>query len=242
MSVLSSLMKQIGDKQYPDIKLSEAIDYANYIVKCGGKISREDLSKGIGKKGGWLSDIISSMEAYGLIKRSGGVYEVTDLAKTIIFANQSEKELAMAEAYGRIDILKMAYQEFGDTIPDKAGFSAFLKSKITSDWTEIKKKTSKLLKLYLEAYKYLKLTIKPEMGELEMGAKPPTTKIDESVLKPEAPPAFIELKAGSLYQRFPYAIEGIEALEAMVKFLKRQITQQEKTQKEEAKGEGQTSP
>ena len=206
-------MGKIGSYQYPDLKLSEAIEIVSKIINnFKGEITLDGLAEMLRMKktGGGFITKVSSLRQYGLV--SGGQKLIaTDLAKRIILSpSQTEKENSKKEAYFKIQLLKDLHERC-DRNTSKMDFDIILKELTKADLLEIKNKSSAIYKLFIEALSYDKI----EGGKI--GFSPIGTSLD-----------YIDAKVGEIYIKVPRSKEQIDMARKVLDMLENQIKKETK--------------
>lgn len=129
---------------YPVFSIGETIDFAEEIVKIGGKkVSVETVASVIGMstKTNSFKSRISTAKQFGLIRGASGAVELTDLAKRIIYAvNDGERKTAMVESFLSAPLYrKIAERYENQAIPpvDKFGNILLLEYGITKNAKDV---------------------------------------------------------------------------------------------------------
>jgi len=165
---------------------------------------------------------LAAFRAYGLLEGRSDL-RVSELAKQITYGNEQQKSEALLKAFLNIPLWKEVYNRYRLQLPTQ-DFWAKLQN-ITGCEAPVARSNERFItEAFKEDAKDIR-SVQPSTSEemdltrpdQETGATPPTTT-----------PQFIELKAGSFYQRIPYTDAGIEMAkpylsESLLKFLKSQI-------------------
>ncbi|KYK35695.1 MAG: hypothetical protein AYK18_02925 [Theionarchaea archaeon DG-70] len=223
-------MGKIGNFQYPNLRLNQAIGIIDIIVhNYKGEISLDGLSQELKMKktgGGFISKV-SSLKLYGLITGKSKL-TVTDIGKTILLSPvPDEIEKAKSKAYSNIQLFKKIFQKSSGKIPEKDRFQIILRDLTETDLMEVKAKTGKILKLYEEAAKYLKGTNEQGISEKPMSA-----------LRTEIPSEeFIDARVGDVYVKFPRKEQSISIARKLIDMMEEQLEFKKKTPPKEEKTE-----
>lgn len=162
-------MGEVGRYEYPDLKLSEAIAYAEKITKdFGGKISASNLAKlfGIEPRGGGFRNRVGDLMAYGLIEGQRE-YRLSKLGARIT-GNPADAQ-ARAQAFLTVPLFKAIHDEFKGKVPnDMNVFILQIKDITKADEKEVSIRAARLRNHYNEALPYLMPDIFPVSGESEV--------------------------------------------------------------------------
>ncbi len=114
----STKIPQSRSAPYPYVSLKTAIDTITLARQFGEDLTDDHLA-GTGSKasGGYLRKR-ASLSYYGLVNKNGEIYNLTDLAKRIIFhSSEDEKNEALKEAFLRPDIFNKMFAATQKDIP-----------------------------------------------------------------------------------------------------------------------------
>lgn len=164
---------EVGRYEYPDLKLGEAITYAEKIARdFGGKISAGNLAKifGIEPRGGGFRNRVADLMAYNLIEGQRE-YKLTKLG-TRLSENHNDVE-ARTQAFLNVPLFKEMHNEFKGKVPDNMNaFTLRLVTLTRADEKEVSIHAARLRNHYNEALPYLMPDIFPLSGESEALTRP----------------------------------------------------------------------
>lgn len=105
------------NKDYPLMNLESALEVAKVVDEMKGHATREDIEKGLGKKGGGLSKRIAATRKWGLVTGVGEM-ELTEMAKKILHPLDDKEGLqARKEAFFSVSIFNEVHDTYGWKLP-----------------------------------------------------------------------------------------------------------------------------
>lgn len=105
------------NKDYPLMNLESALEVARVVDEMKGHATREDIEKGLGKRGGGLSKRIAATRTWGLITGVGEM-ELTELAKKMLHPLDDNEGLqARKEAFFSVSIFNEVHDTYGWKLP-----------------------------------------------------------------------------------------------------------------------------
>jgi len=105
------------NKDYPLMNLESAIEVAKVVDEMKGHATREDIEKGLGKRGGGLSKRIAATRTWGLITGVGEM-ELTEIAKKMLHPLDDNEGLqARKEAFFSVSIFNEVHDTYGWKLP-----------------------------------------------------------------------------------------------------------------------------
>jgi hypothetical protein len=159
-------MEKIGEYEYPTLgTFKDALDIAAIGVdKYGGItpnfMAARVLGYNVPENKASLSGVIyrrfDELSLFGLFTRDRGGLRVTDLGKeTLDPYDTSKADAAKAKAIGKFPIIIKAFNQLQGQLPDSTALPGKLSAITNANWTEIKKHTENLKKLFSSAFPYL---------------------------------------------------------------------------------------
>jgi hypothetical protein len=151
-------LPRAGKYDYPFFDVEACIDklQAYYKVVQTDETSRELVAEtlGMSKTGGGFVNLISSMEKYGLIETGKNNVTLTELGKSILFGETTEKERAKKKAVSRIDLFRELYEQFGKDVTQEQ-IRAFLRQKGNVDISKVQKMAENIDTIYKKVANYV---------------------------------------------------------------------------------------
>jgi hypothetical protein len=165
-------LPKAGKYDYPFFDLDACIEKLQqyYAVVKTDETSRELVAETLemSKTGGGFVNLISSMEKYGLIETGKKNVTVTELGKSILFGEGSEKEQMKKKAVSRIDLFRELYEQFGIDVTQEQ-IRAFLRQKGNVDISKAPKMAENIDTIYKKVSNYIIPAQK--LGPTETGIK-----------------------------------------------------------------------
>lgn len=200
-------MPKAGKYDYPFFDLDACIEKLQeyYKVVQTDETSRELVAETLkmSMTGGGFVNLISSMEKYGLIETGKKNVTVTDLGKSILFGEASEKEQTKKKAVSRIDLFRELYEQFGKDVTQEQ-IRAFLRQKGNVDISKAEKMAENIDTIYKKVSNYVTLAkrLVPTSEGIEskgsrFGRRETDTQNEEGKIE------LLKIQYGSLYIEVP---------------------------------------
>lgn len=207
--------------------------YDTYKADVITKATKNDaLAQLLGYKssnnGAYLAEL-SALKAYGLLEGRGNV-RVSETGKQATYGVNEQKPNALLKAFLNIPLWKALYDRYRLELPSQ-DFWAKLQHITGCEAPEAKSNEQFITEAFYTDANLIK-SVKPTTttGEgLTKGGIPSREKLPSG--------EFIEITAGSFYQRLPLSLDSLEVAEAMLKVLKKQLESQLEAKKQ-SKEEG----
>ena len=114
-------MAKLGAYSYPDIRFADAVEIAGRILsKFKGVVSVKGLAweLGMAEGSGTLFAKVAALRDFGLVEGRGEL-RVSPLAQRVLYpATVEEGRQARAEAFQRVELLRLLYARFEGEVPD----------------------------------------------------------------------------------------------------------------------------
>lgn len=151
-------MATIGRMEYPELTLSQAIEITEKIGKQNVK-TIAGLAQVMGLKSinsGYFYHQVSALTKYfGVMNRTKESVYLTPLGERIAHPlSDSDRRLAMAEAAGRVELLKSLYGALGQSYHE-ADFKTKLRDVTGASLPELEKATTFIERIYHDAIPYI---------------------------------------------------------------------------------------
>jgi len=200
-------LPKAGKYDYPFFDLDACIEKLQeyYKVVQTDETSRELVAETLkmSMTGGGFVNLISSMEKYGLIETGKKNVTVTDLGKSILFGEASEKEQTKKKAVSRIDLFRELYEQFGKDVTQEQ-IRAFLRQKGNVDISKAEKMAENIDTIYKKVSNYVTLAkrLVPTSEGIEskgsrFGRRETDTQNEEGKIE------LLKIQYGSLYIEVP---------------------------------------
>ena len=165
-------MAKLGSYSYPDIRFGDAVELATRILtKFKGTVGVKGLAweLGMAEGSGTLFAKVAALRDFGLIEGRGEL-RVSPLAQRILYPASPEESLqARAEAFQRVELLRLLYQRFEGELPDDLGLLVGLEEITKAPREEIVRRSSLIQKHLSDSIRILRRPIliekKPEYSE-----------------------------------------------------------------------------
>lgn len=199
-------MPKAGKYDYPFFDLDACIEKLEqyYKVVQTDETSRQLVAETLDMSvtGGGFVNLISSMEKYGLIETGKKNVTLTELGKSILFGEASEKERTKKKAVSRIDLFREILEQFGaNATPEQ--IRAFLRQKGNVDISRVQKMAENVDTIYKKVANYIipaqKLgptSQETDFGVSRFGRRDTDTQSEEKV-------DLLKIQYGSLYIEVP---------------------------------------
>ncbi len=224
-------MGNIGKMDYPEMPLSNAVQYLNraYRVLSEG-ISTDGFAQALSlkPKTGGFARVLVSLNRYGLVEGRGTI-KATELAKQVLYGyTQEDREKAKARAWLNIEIIKGIYDRYGASVPERTGeFLALIGKLSGADPQEVQDKAGDVRNLYEEASRDLGVLGATEASQVApsqpIGTIPPTPTEPTLV----SPSGIIDAKVGDVWIRLPRSHQGLKTARKLLDLLEMQIAGEE---------------
>ncbi|MBI2971701.1 MAG: hypothetical protein HYY37_04770 [Candidatus Aenigmarchaeota archaeon] len=225
-------MSKIGNYEYPDLRVSDAIDLAKkFHEKLNGTTQSPDALAGAwghsSAKSGTFLVKLGAMRKYGLIDGRGQSLALSSLAEKILFPKKDEYDVAVKEMIFKIDIWKKLYERLNGKEPD-SNFWIILQEITNIDRATANAEADKISKFYKDVLSYLKA------GDTKMFNQSPTPNLepDYSGSMPSADIHKIDFEG--ILMRIPKEHNSIDtAIELLQMLKKKESTRQTSKSKKE---------
>ncbi len=150
-------MAGIGNQEYPEMTLTEAVAIAEKVGREGVKTKTGLIAvMGLKEASGYFYHKVSALtKYYGVLDRSLTNVALTPLGERIAHPlSATDRREALAEAAGRVSLLRALYDALGQTFHD-ADFRTKLRDVTQAPLPEIEKAAPYLEKLYRDAVQYM---------------------------------------------------------------------------------------
>lgn len=212
-------MPKVGRYEYPVYDIDLVLEK----LRKFHEVLREDESTrgvlaetlGMAERGGGFAHLVAAMEKYGLVETGGGKIIVTELGKTCLYGENSEREAARAKAVANVEIFREMHSLQGPDVKEEQ-IRAFLRQKAQLGPAEAQKAAPDIFKVYKRVANYMSREGKPEEAKETpaFGTMPP------KALTSQTGPQALKIQYGDVYIQVPpdddQAITlAIEALQFM---------------------------
>ena len=166
-------MGKIGNFQYPEIKITDAIELARIIQdRFQGRVTNQDaFCAELGHtnpRSGAYAGKMTALRRYGFISGRDELLLTQLATKILIPTSEEERTEAVAQAVENVELFKEIFERLGEAIP-KDNFWVDLVEITGEDRSIAQKDAMKIRTLYLDSYEYLvsarKDEIKPKIEE-----------------------------------------------------------------------------
>lgn len=150
-------MAGIGSQEFPEMTLSEAVEIAERVGRENVKTKSGLLEvMGLKRENGYFYHKVSALtKYYGVLDRSLSNVSLTPLGERIAHPlSDEDKRAAIAEAAGRVPLLKSLFDSLGRNFHD-ADFRTKLRDVTQAPLPAIQKEAPYLEKLYRDAVPYM---------------------------------------------------------------------------------------
>ncbi len=151
-------MAKLGSYSYPDIRFGDAVEIAGRILsKFKGTVSVKGMAweLGMAENSGTLFAKVAALRDFGLVDGRGEL-KVTGLAQRIIHpATAQEARQARAEAFQRVELLRILYERFQGEVPDDASLLIGLEEVAKAPRDEIIRRAGLIQKHLTDAVRVL---------------------------------------------------------------------------------------
>ena len=165
-------MAKLGSYSYPDIRFGDAVELASRIsTKFKGTVSVKGLAweLGMAEGSGTLFAKVAALRDFGLIEGRGEL-RISQLAQRILHPSSLEEGLqARAEAFQRVELLRLLYQRFQGELPDDLGMLVGLEEITKSPREEIVRRSSLIQKHLTDATRILRRPVLVEKNQEHSG-------------------------------------------------------------------------
>jgi hypothetical protein len=215
-------MPKAGSYEYPRFDVDFVLDKLRKFHEMlkEDEATRQVLAEtlGMASKGGAFAHLVASMEKYGLVETGGGKIVLTDLGKTCLYGDDSEREAAVAKSVASVGLFREIYSLHGPEAREDS-IRAFLRQKAQLDPAEAQQIVPQVYKVYRKVARYLSLRQNGEQTLEEPGRPQPVVGIPK-----ESPgnskTQTLKIQFGDLYIQVPPNDEqaislAIQALQLM---------------------------
>ncbi len=151
-------MAKLGAYTYPDIRFGDAVEIAGRILtKFKGTVSVKGLAweLGMAEGSGTLFAKVAALRDFGLVEGRGEL-RVSALAQRVLYpANAEEGGQARAEAFQRVELLRLLYDRFEGEVPDDMSLLVGLEEITRSPRDEIVRRAPLIQKHLTDAIRVL---------------------------------------------------------------------------------------
>ena len=151
-------MAKLGRYSYPDIRFGDSVEIAGRILtKFKGTVSVKGLAweLGMAEGSGTLFAKVAALRDFGLVDGRGELH-VTSLAQRVLFpTGEVEGRQARAEAFQRVELLRLLYERFQGEVPDDASLLIGLEEVTHAARDEIVRRASLIQKHLTDAVRIL---------------------------------------------------------------------------------------
>jgi hypothetical protein len=151
-------MAKLGPYSYPDIRFGDSVEIAGRILtKFKGAVSVKGLAweLGMAEGSGTLFAKVAALRDFGLVDGRGELH-VTSLAQRVLFpTGEVEGRQARAEAFQRVELLRLLYERFQGEVPDDSSLLIGLEEITHAARDEIVRRASLIQKHLTDAVRIL---------------------------------------------------------------------------------------
>lgn len=151
-------MAKLGPYSYPDIRFGDAVEIAGRIAsKFKGTVSVKGLAweLGMAEGSGTLFAKVAALRDFGLVEGRGEL-RVSPLAQRVLHpANPEEGQQARAEAFQRVELLRLLHARFRGEIADDMSLLVGLEEITRASRDEIVRRASLIQKHLTDAVRIL---------------------------------------------------------------------------------------
>jgi hypothetical protein len=205
-------MGTLGEYEYPDITISQAVDIVRVIDDKS--IERLDvLANSIGHsgptawRGGAFRAKLAALPRYGLLEGKQNDLRLSELAKRILHpTSETDKNAALASAILSIPILAKVHEKLHGEVP--SDFWVPLYDCTGVDRKLVKEHADDIRRLYADAVRYLGETPSPTPK-----AKAAIREEDEEMaLDVDVPPSMMHFRSGAIRVNLPVSPQNVKVL------------------------------
>jgi len=215
-------MPKAGSYEYPRFDVDFVLDK---LRKFHEMLKEDEATRpvladtlGMSSKGGAFAHLVASMEKYGLVETGGGKIILTDLGKTCLYGDESEREAAVAKAVANVELFREIGSIHGPDAKEDS-IRAFLRQKAHLDPAEAQQTVPQVFKVYRKVGRYLSTIQENKQTTKEVGERGPrmeSPREDPGHQKTET----LKIQFGDLYIQLPPNDEqaislAIQALQLM---------------------------
>ena len=151
-------MAKLGAYTYPDIRFGDAVEIAGRVLtKFKGTVSVKGLAweLGMAEGSGTLFAKVAALRDFGLVEGRGEL-RITPLAQRVLYpATSEEGQQARAEAFQRVELLRLLYARFEGEVPDDMSLLVGLEEITRSARDEIVRRAPLIQKHVTDAIRVL---------------------------------------------------------------------------------------
>lgn len=169
-------MGKIGNLDYPDFKIRDAMEIARLIEeRFNGRVENQaTLAQVLGhktdKSGGYIAKV-TALRRYGLVTGRGEI-TTTQLAKSIVYPKSPEEQMnAIVQAIENVELFKRIFERLGETMPSD-DFWVDLVEITGAERGEAQKDAIRIRNLYMDGYEYMVSSKKAERKPKVVEEKP----------------------------------------------------------------------
>ena len=230
-------MAKLGPYSYPDIRFGDAVEIAGRILtKFKGTVSVKGLAweLGMAEGSGTLFAKVAALRDFGLVDGRGELH-VTSLAQRVLFpTGEAEGRQTRAEAFQRVELLRLLYERFQGEVPDDASLLIGLEEVTHAARDEIVRRASLIQKHLTDAVRILSrevhrgLTAEPSGA---MQSQPPKyLRAPAGTIKPGAPAqaqagSGLVVSAGDLQLAVPLTVQYLDIAIRLLTTIRDQMAQ-----------------
>jgi hypothetical protein len=194
-------MTDIGNEQFPEMTLSQALEAIDRIKREKVQTTVA-LAKVYGytnfRSGAFFNRLAALTKFYGFLEREGTSIQLTSLAKRIVYpVSDPDRQLATREAVGRVTLLTTLYKELGRDYHTE-DFPTKLLQITGASHEDLQQKAPRVEKLYRDAVSFMEErgaatpgrgleTLTPDGSDLDV---PGDTGVDPQRRDPRPSPGF----------------------------------------------------
>ena len=199
-------MPKAGKYNFPNIDIdfvAEKLGKYHKAVQTDAT-KREVVAQTLGMvmTGGRFTSLIAAMDKYGLVETGGKTITITDLGKTIVYGNETERDEARRQAVSNIDLFRDLHDRYGKELKLEQ-IRAFLLQTANVDISKAQKTALQIDTIYKKVSKYITTAEKlapphettPMVPSLGRGEKSLQRETDKSKL--------LKIQFGDYYLQVP---------------------------------------
>ena len=223
-------MAKLGAYTYPDIRFGDAVEIAGRVLtKFKGTVSVKGLAweLGMAEGSGTLFAKVAALRDFGLVEGRGEL-RITPLAQRVLYpATTEEGQQARAEAFQRVELLRLLYTRFEGDVPDDMSLLVGLEEIARAPRDEIVRRAPLIQKHLTDAIRVMGRPLGAETSseysvknqQIET-APVPAPKQQARVVRTSTG---IELSAGGRHLSVPLTPEYIEVAITLLETLKSEL-------------------
>lgn len=230
-------MAKLGPYSYPDIRFGDSVEIAGRILtKFKGTVSVKGLAweLGMAEGSGTLFAKVAALRDFGLVDGRGELH-VTSLAQRVLFpTGEIEGRQARAEAFQRVELLRLLYERFQGEVPDDASLLIGLEEVTHAARDEIVRRASLIQKHLTDAVRILSRDIhhapSTEHSATAQSQSPKYLTSTTGTMKPATPAQMqgrngLMVSAGDLQLAVPLTAQYLDIAIRLLTTMRDQMTQ-----------------